>query len=275
MESTQKILGSVVGLWRYPVKSMMGEELNAAEVAARGLLGDRAYALADNADGKIATAKNPLKWPQLFEFRAALVCAPKAGAPIPPVAITLPDGTIVTSEQADANRVLSAALRREVTLRTAEQARGSVSESASLDFESEEYGRTVHDFPLPEGTFFDWGILQLTTTATIDTLRAAYPQGRIEARRFRPNLVVRSAENEKGFAENAWVGHTIAIGDSVRLSIVKKCERCIMTTLAQGDLPKDPGILRAIAQHNDVNIGVYATVVKGGVVRRGDTVGLE
>src|SRR5437899_10141774 len=52
-------LGSVVSLWRYPVKSMVGEELNATEVTERGLLGDRSYALVDSSDGKVATAKNP------------------------------------------------------------------------------------------------------------------------------------------------------------------------------------------------------------------------
>src|SRR6266849_5674211 len=63
MTSTQGLIGSIVSLWRYPVKSMMGEELNAAEVTKRGLLGDRAYALVDSSDGKVASAKNPRKWP--------------------------------------------------------------------------------------------------------------------------------------------------------------------------------------------------------------------
>ena len=69
-------VGSVVSLWRYPVKSMMGEELNAAEITERGLLGDRAYALVDRADGKVASAKNPRKWSPLFDFRAAFVDPP-------------------------------------------------------------------------------------------------------------------------------------------------------------------------------------------------------
>src|SRR6266542_2418501 len=93
-------LGSVVSLWRYPVKSMMGEELNASAVTERGLLGDRAYALVDGADGKVASAKNPRKWPQLFDFRASFIEAPRGGVKLPPVRITLPDGTIVTGEQA-------------------------------------------------------------------------------------------------------------------------------------------------------------------------------
>jgi uncharacterized protein YcbX len=71
--TTQTEVGSVVSLWQYPVKSMMGEELNATVVTDRGLLGDRAYALVDHSDGKVATAKNPRKWPRLFDFRATFI----------------------------------------------------------------------------------------------------------------------------------------------------------------------------------------------------------
>src|ERR1700758_2494705 len=104
------VLGSIVSLWRYPVKSMLGEELNATEVINRGLLGDRAYALVDSADGKVASAKNPRKWPQLFDCRAALADVPRTGAKAPPVRITLPDGSMVTSEQPGLNQILSKVL---------------------------------------------------------------------------------------------------------------------------------------------------------------------
>src|ERR1700746_2396232 len=99
--ATQIEIGSVVSLWRHPVKSMMGEELNASEVTKRGLLGDRAYALVDGSDGKVASAKNPRKWPHLFDCRAALADVPRTDAPL--VRITLPDGTVVDSEQHDVN----------------------------------------------------------------------------------------------------------------------------------------------------------------------------
>jgi MOSC N-terminal beta barrel domain len=99
MSGSAQTVGSVVALWRYPVKSMMGEELNASEVAEVGLLGDRAYALVDSTDGKVASAKNPRKWPTLFDCRAALADAPKPGKTVPPVRIVLPDGTIVSGEQ--------------------------------------------------------------------------------------------------------------------------------------------------------------------------------
>ena len=90
---------SVASLWRYPVKSMLGEELSATEVTERGLLGDRAYALMDSADGKAATAENPKKWPTLFGFRATFIEPPRPGASVPTVRITLPDGTTATSQQ--------------------------------------------------------------------------------------------------------------------------------------------------------------------------------
>src|ERR1700716_286826 len=100
-QSAEEAVGAVVSLWRYPVKSMMGEELNSAEVSERGLLGDRAYALVDGSDGKVASAKNPQKWPQMFQYRAAFVDPPRRGAEMPPVRVTLPEGTVVTSNQTD------------------------------------------------------------------------------------------------------------------------------------------------------------------------------
>jgi len=115
-------------------------------------------------------------------------------------------------------------------------------------------------------------MVHLLTTATLDRLRELYPYGRFEVRRFRPNIAVQLASGEKGFAENAWIGHTLVIGRAVRLKITGPCGRCVMTTLAQGDLPRDPGILRTAAQHNRVNVGVYAAVVRGGAIRRGDPV---
>src|SRR2546426_6073445 len=248
--------------------------LNATEVTERGLLGDRAYALVDSSDGKAATAKNPRKWPRLFDFAATFVEPARPLAKLPPVRIALPDGTAVTSDQGDLNQILSKTLDREVTFRAAP--RGAVNaEEYWPDMEGLDHRDTVTDFTLPEGTFFDVAMVHLLTTATLDRLRELYPQGRFEVRRFRPNIVVQLASGEKGFAENTWVGHTLAIGTAVRLNITVPCGRCVMTTLAQGDLPRDHGILRTAAQHNQVNVGVYAAVVRGGTIRRGDPVRIE
>jgi uncharacterized protein len=266
-------LGSVVSLWRYPVKSMMGEELEAAEITECGLLGDRAYALVDRADGKVATAKNPRKWPHLLDFGATFLEPPRATGEVPPVRIALPDGNTVESHRHDVDQILSKALNREVTFRAAQ--RGvATAEEYWPDMEGLEHRDTVTDFALPKGTFFDVALVHLLTTATLERLRELYPEGRFEVQRFRPNIVVQLASPAKSFAENAWVGHTLAIGPAVRVNISSPCGRCVMTTLAQSDLPRDPGILRTAAQHNQVNVGVYAAVSRGGVIHRGDKVGL-
>jgi uncharacterized protein YcbX len=195
----------------------------------------------------------------------------------PVVRVTLPDGSFVTSDQPDATRVLSSALGREVALAQARpdgESSGAQAEEYWPDIEGLDYRDTVTDFELPAGTFFDLATVHLLTTATIDRLRSLYPEGRFEVRRFRPNIVVSTGTGREGFVEDAWVGRTVAIGDDVRLRITGPCPRCVMTTLAQGDLPKDSGILRAAAQHNHANVGVYAEVAAGGTVRRGDAVTL-
>jgi len=110
-------VASTVSLWRYPVKSMMGEELNAVDVTERGLRGDRAYALVDSATGKVASAKNPRKWGRLFDCRAAFAEPPGANRTLPPVRITLPDGALVSSDEPDAECLLSDLLGRTVNLR--------------------------------------------------------------------------------------------------------------------------------------------------------------
>jgi uncharacterized protein YcbX len=271
--SAQVEAGSVVGLWRYPVKSMLGEELNAAEVTDRGLVGDRQFAVVDAATGKVAGAKNPRKWGNFFDFRAVYVEPPERGSKLPAVRLTLPDGTVVTSEQPDLAQVLSSALGREVAFTEARhdgESSGVQAEEYWPDMEGLDYRDTVTEWELPEGTFFDLAVVHVLTTSTLDRLRQLYPEGRFEVRRFRPNIVV--ASDGLGFVENDWVGHTVAIGKEVRLRISGPCPRCVMTTLAQGDLPKDAGILRTAAQNNKANVGVYADVAEGGAIRRGDTV---
>jgi uncharacterized protein len=273
--SAQVAGGSVVGLWRYPVKSMMGEELNAAEVTDRGLVGDRQFAVVDASTGKVAGAKNPRKWGNFFDFRAAYVEPPQSGLKLPAVRLTLPDGTVVTSERTDLAEVLSTALGREVAFAEAQhdgESSGAQAEEYWPDMEGLEHRDTVTEWELPAGTFFDLALVHLLTTATIERLRALYPEGRFEVRRFRPNVVVATAPDQEGFVENDWIGQTLAIGDEVRLRITGPCPRCVMTTLPQGDLPKDAGILRTAAQNNRANVGVYAAVVTGGTVRRSDNV---
>ena len=280
---TESVAGSIQSLWRYPVKSMLGEEIDSSDVTARGFVGDRAYALVDAADGKIASAKNPRKWMKLYDCRAELIQYPRG------VRITLPDGAAMTADDPDAAAVLSSVLGRKVALEST-AADAPVLEEFWIDGSPD--GLSVTDEAIamgsPPGTFFDYAVIHLVTTATLDRLAELYPQGRFDPRRFRPNVVVASAEGAVGFVENAWIGRTLALGDSVRLSVTDPCPRCVMTTLAQEDLPADAGILRTAARHNSVvggegrgpdgaypaAVGVYAKVLAGGTVRRGDPIRL-
>jgi uncharacterized protein YcbX len=282
------VIGFLSALWRYPVKSMMGEELDAADLTERGIVGDRAYALVDAATGKVASAKNPRKWGKLFDCRAAFSDPPLPGQKVPPVRIALPDGASVGSDEGDAGARLSRMLGREVSLMSAAPQDPSLEEYWP-DIEGLAHRETITDeaFALgsPAGTFFDFAPIHLLTTATLDRLSALAPPSRFETRRFRPNLVIALASRNKDFPENDWVGRSVAIGDAVRLKVVIPCARCVMTTLAQGDLPDDPGVLRAVARHNRVliaslgqempSVGVYAEVSQGGPVRRGDPVRIE
>ncbi|HEV8375593.1 MAG TPA: MOSC domain-containing protein, partial [Candidatus Polarisedimenticolia bacterium] len=142
------------------------------------------------------------------------------------------------------------------------------------DLEGLDHRDKVTDFELPTGTFFDCATIHLLTTATLEGLRQAYPQGRFEVQRFRPNFVVEPVGGERAFAEAFWIGHILAVGDQVRLSITGPCGRCVMTTLAQGDLPADTGILKTVVQQSKGRLGVYASVLQGGTIRHGDRVKL-
>src|SRR5436190_682990 len=179
-EAMQTEIGAVVSLWRYPVKSMMGEEVHTTQVRDHGLLGDRVYALLDRADGKVATAKNPRKWPRLFAFRATFdSSAPGAKGQL---RMTLPDGTVLTSDQKNVDQALSKALNRDVTLASAERGQVPAAEASMAaawsanaeeywpDIEGLDYRDTVTEFPLPAGTFFDCATVHLLTTATLDRL---------------------------------------------------------------------------------------------------------
>lgn len=235
-------VGAVAALWRYPVKSLLGEELEEAEFSGRGIPGDRAYAVADGESGQVRNAKRA-GWHDLFSFAARL--EGDAGSGASSLRISTPDGRTVAGDGPDRDRLLSEAFGRAVTL--------------------EEAG----DEP-----FFDVGAVHLLTTASLRKLRELYDEGDFDACRFRPNVVVELGAGEKGFVEDGWVGRTLRLGEEVVLEVTEPVARCVMTTLAQGDLPKDPEIMSTTYRHNDNQVGVYARVVRGGRVRRGDGVEL-
>ena len=295
--TTNGAVGTVAGLWRFPVKSMRGERLERAEFTERGLVGDRAYALIDADTGKVVSAKSAGLFPGLLGCRATFVEPPQPGGEAPPVRIALPDGTSVSSDSGDVDRVLSAYFQRDVTLARA----------APDDFTIDQYHPDVEDVdpagyrdtvveqklgsaffaqiglasPVPDGSFLDLFPVSVLTTSTLERLGELRPQSRFDQRRFRMNVVVGTEEG--GFVENDWIDHELAIGEAVRLGVAMADPRCVMTTLAQEDLPKDTEVLRTLTRHNRVQVGaaglfpcagVYAVVASPGTMREGDRVAL-
>ena len=178
------------------------------------------------------------------------------------------------ADRSGADEALSEALGARVKLTTSPMEKPSLEEYWP-DVEGLANREKVTEEFMPAQTFFDSASVHVLTTATADRLRELYPEGRFEARRFRPNLVVKPSQHVKDFVENGWVGQTLRVGDEVRLKVTCPCGRCVMTTLAQGDLPSDLGVLRTAALHNKVRVGVYASVERGGEIERVDPVWLE
>ncbi|MDB5352982.1 MAG: hypothetical protein JWN86_4229 [Planctomycetota bacterium] len=271
-ETPGAVLGRVISIWRYPVKSMLGEELDAVEVTEHGLLGDRAYALIDAETGKVASAKNPRRWPTLFDFKAVLAEPVSQGSSPPPARITLPSGEVLTTDAEEIESRLSEAVGRPVRLaRSAFE--GATAEGYWPDHEWLPQPDEQFEFPLPAGGLFDGATVHLVTTRSLDRLRAAAPESRFDVRRFRPNFVIDPTGAADTFAEDGWIGQTLQVG-GVLLRIDRPTPRCVMTTLAQGDLPKDSTVLRTAVRENGGNVGVYATVIRHGLVKIGDTIGV-
>jgi uncharacterized protein len=266
-------VGSVASLWRYPVKSMMGESLDFTYMTEQGVLGDRVYAVIDRTSGKVASAKNPRKWPTLFGFSASYVNAPEPSASIPPVVVATPDGKRIRSDSPAVDEILAGALDREVFLKCGAPDQPSLEEYWP-DMDSLAHRDEVTDERMPSATFFDCASVHVLTTATLARLAELYPQGRFDVQRFRPNILIWTGP-ESSFVENTWIGRTVAIGPDVRLEITGATGRCVMTTLRQGELPRDLGILKTAVQHNRGHVGVYATVVRPGTARRADAVRVE
>lgn len=287
-------LGTVAALWRFPVKSMLGETIDEADVCERGIAGDRAYALIDVETRKVVSAKNPKLWPGMFGCRASFVEPPRAGDELPAVRITLADGTSVLSDSADVDASLSRFFARDVEL----------AQAAPPDFTIDQYHPDIADAdpgghrdtvvdqrlgsaffdeaglpsPVGVGSFFDLFPVSVLTTSTLDRLNELSPASRFDERRFRMNMVVRTPE--PGFVENEWVGRGLGVGDSVQLAVFIPDPRCVMPTLMQEDLPKDNEILRTLVRHNRLEVGgallpcagVYAVVTAPGTMRSGDQV---
>ena len=273
----QSQLGVVKELFRYPVKSMLGERLNEVEIGLKGVIGDRAWALRER-NGRIVTAK---KWANMLGFRAAYESTPEPGQPAA-VKIALPDGTSVHADDADASDAISNYLQRPVKL---EKARPDEHSRAEID-PATVFGdvgvanvtpgfteSTLPDtFGLPHGTFFDSAMIHLLATSTLEHLHSLVgPDAQIDPRRFRPNVVVETDPRLTGFVEDDWVGGTLEIGE-VRIVAMQPALRCVMTTHQQSELGRDLRILRATARHHSAKLGLFASIGAPGKVRVGDPV---
>ena len=252
------MLGRVIGVRWYPVKSMQGEDLTGSSFATRGMPGDRHWGVADTATGVVLSAKRE---PRLLE---ALVKGAEGE-----VVITLPNGSLTGSGDPNVDAALSEWLGHGVRLVTADHDERATYEIGG-DFENDNHP-VVHQWQGPQGTFHDSRPVHLLSTATLATIRAEHPEGRFDIARFRPNLIIEV--DGEGFVEERWVGATITIG-TARFEVVKPTSRCVMTTRPQVGLPRDLDILKTINRLNDGNLGVLAHVVSEGRASVGDAIEL-
>jgi uncharacterized protein len=272
------MLGTVATLRRYPVKSMLGEDVDAADVGFTGLAGDRRMAVVSRATGKVASAKLPRLWRDLLTLSAA---SDKEA-----VRITLPEGKTVHSGDAEVDAILSDLLDQPVTL-TATPPPGAtldraVPEAVLRDGLDAQVPMTLVEMGAgsPPGTFVDFAPLHLLTTSTLDRIAELSPYGRSDLERYRPNVVIRTTA--PGFTENDWLDRNLRIGDDLVLRVIARTPRCAVPTLAHGPLPRNPEALRVLARHNRIQAlgsldpepcaGVYAEVLEPGRIAAGDPV---
>lgn len=224
----------VIRLWRYPVKSMLGEECGYLDVDERGAKGDRLFAVRDT-NGKFGSGKTTRRFRKidgLFGFRAAY----EDDVP----RITFPDGREMLGNDSNIHAALSEALGQPVTL----------AREAGI-------------------SHLDAGPLHLITTASLAWLRMILPDAHVDDRRFRPNMLI----DVPGMAqvERLWLGKTLRVGE-VTLRVRDLAERCVMVNLPQAELPDDPQILRSLGRDTGPHFGVYAEVRAPGTIKWNDRV---
>lgn len=276
------MIGTLNRIRRYPVKSMLGEELSTGAVGAGGLVGDRAFAVLDDA-GAVGSAKHPRKWGPLLTCRAGQDADDR-------VRVVLPDGTAHPAGSARLDQRLSALLGRPVRMsdKPVEHGRieravpdydGGAPRSALADSVLDATGTRVTSVGVAAGSFRDFGDLHAVTTTTLRTLRQRRPGPDFDPVRFRPNLVIDTGSLD-GFPEDDWAGERIRIGATVLEGVVPT-PRCVVPTLAHGALPADPALMRAVAREHRIPVldmgpltcvGIYFRVLTAGPVRVGDPV---
>jgi len=280
-------LGSIARLWRYPVKSMGGEPLESARLSWRGIPGDRGWAVFDEVRGGITGAK---RLPRLRACRARYAFEPVAGDAPPPAELTLANGVVVSADSANAASSLTELLGHPVSLRALGPAGTDSEPRLTLEGESPETVRelmgVLPDEPMPDlsafpperlrllrqGNYFDALPIHLLTRTTLRTLARIAPESAWDERRFRPNLLVETA-NSADYPELAWLGRRLRVGGAV-LEVVTGCPRCVVVTQAVDDLPQDHRVMRTLVRETRHTAGIYARVVEEGEARVGDGIEL-
>lgn len=281
-----KTIGTVKAIWRYPVKSMRGEQLDNCVIGVKGVMGDRGWAIRDDT---VMEVRGGRYFPGLLDCSARYQTEPDQ-EPYPAAMITLPDGTEVASDADDVNQRLSEHLGKAVSLwpiqdpdNTEHYRRLPIDEETLRKEFAREPGEPIPDLnQFPEilmkyisvpGTYFDVTPIHLLTTSTLAFLRDKNPGSDWSTQRFRPNLVIDTGD-EPGLVENSWLGKIIRLGE-VELRCEAPAPRCAITAHSQGTiLPKDPKILRTIVRESNQNLGLYCNINRPGRISAGDTVTL-
>lgn len=281
-------VAAVAELWRYPVKSMLGEQVERSEVGASGLAGDRRLALIDQESGKVASAKAPRLWRSLLACSASVEQEGEheGEGRDEAVRITLPGDKPIWSTDASVDEVLSAYTGRSVHLADTPPADAvldrSVPDQVLRDGTEAEVEATLSHIgrATPEASFFDFAPLHLITTSTLRQVAELGALADADVRRFRPNLVLDTPGS--GFLETGWSERELRIGESLRVRVICSTPRCAVPTLEHGRLPRDPAVLRTLAQHHRIPpladwspepcAGVYAQVLEPGPIKVGDPV---
>jgi hypothetical protein len=243
----------VVGLWRYPVKSLQGEAIDAARVEEDGLFGDRRWGIRDQRTGRILTAR---RRPELLGASASY----DGGEPV----IRLPDGRTVVGPGKRADGQLSEWLASPVSL--VASVGGDAGRAEYFADATDDTSQAI-EWTMPDGRYVDAAPVLLLTTASLRTAARLHPRGAWDPRRFRPNILL-DLEGE-GWIEDSWVGQPVQVG-AVTLRPTQPCIRCTMVTRSQPGLVADVEVFRTLARHHDGHFGVWSEVLTPGSLSAGD-----
>lgn len=243
----------LVGLWRYPVKSLQGERLKSASFEDGGMVGDREWGIRDERTGRILTAR---RRPEL------LAAAASYDDDLP--AITLPDGRTAVGPGPETDNLLSAWLESPVSLVSAS---GSAGGRAEYFADATDDNSAAIEWTMPIGRYVDASPVLVLTTASLRAAAQFHPDGVWDPRRFRPNVLI-DVDGE-GWLEDQWIGQPLHIGDAT-LMPSQPCIRCTMVTRAQPGLGADVEVFRTLARHHRGQFGVWSDVLEAGSLSVGN-----